>query len=291
MILPGHGAAVDEDERFCQSLTRREASNFYWGFIALPKRQRLAIYALYSFARQVDDEIDLAQKRGDGSRPDVGCAVHRDRLTACYGGEPCDPVMRVLSRVVREYDIPREELEALIDGVEMDIRLTRYLTWPELQEYCRHVASAVGRMCVRIFGFTDRAALDRADDLGVALQLANILRDVREDAALGRVYLPLEDLLRFDVTDQQLVEGHPGPGWEPLVRFEIARSRGLFDSGLLVTHMIPRRSAVCVNTMAGIYAAIVDEIEHDPYLPLKRRASLGGKEKLAIMLKSWLQAV
>jgi 15-cis-phytoene synthase len=280
----------DEDEKYCTELTRREAANFYWGFIALPRQQRLAIYALYSFARQVDDAVDLAGPAGVAEVRER-CREHRARLDGCFGGEPCDPVMRVLSRVVREHAIPRSDLEALIDGVEMDVTSTRYLTWMELRAYCDHVASAIGRMCVRIFGFEQEVALSYADDLGAAMQLANILRDVSEDLELGRIYLPLEDLLRFGIDEKRLASGQPGPGWEPLVRFEIARARSLFESGLRVTTLIPRRSAVCVNTMAGIYCSIVDKIGQDPYLPLQRRASLDKREKLGVMLKSWLQVL
>lgn len=288
--------ALSEDERFCRDLTRREAANFYWGFIALPRPQRLAIYALYSFARQVDDEVDLAN-RSNGHNPHPSGAStdlfkpHRERIKRCYTGRADDPVMRMLAGVVAEYGIPREDLEALVDGVEMDLRVTRYASWEQLRSYCRLVASSVGRMCVRIFGFSDPAALDHADDLGVAMQLANILRDVREDLALGRIYLPQDDLCHFGAGEQILLSGAPSPGWERLMRYEIERVQQLFASGLRVTRVIPRRPAACVFTMAGIYQAIVDQIAADPSLPLTRRASLSGREKLAVMARSWLRAV
>jgi 15-cis-phytoene synthase len=292
-VAARHARAMpDPDERCCEELTRREAKNFYWGFIALPRPQRVAIYALYSFARQVDDAVDLV----DGELREEGVlldrlALHRHRLRECFAGSAQDPVTRVLASAVRQYGIPREELEALLDGVEMDLRLTRYESWDELHTYCRHVASSVGRMCVRVFGYNDQAALEFADDLGAAMQLANILRDVREDARLGRIYLPLDEMRRFGVSEQTLVTGEATDGWCSLIRHEIARTEALFGSGLRVSNCIPRRSAVCVFTMAGIYQAIVKEIAKDPYLPLKRRVSLGGKEKLTVMFKSWLQAV
>ncbi|MBV9279341.1 MAG: squalene/phytoene synthase family protein [Chloroflexi bacterium] len=292
MIRHQYRSPVGDDERFCRDLTRREAKNFYWGFIALPRQQRHAIYALYSFARQVDDEVDLCH---DGALDPLAlverCRRHRIRLDSCFEGQGCDAVMRVLAHVVRDYGIPRRELEGLIDGVEMDVRCARYPGWEDLQVYCRHVASAVGRMCVRVFGFSDPAALDYADELGMALQLINILRDVREDAQLGRVYLPLRDLRHFDVGEEALLAGEPGAGWEPLVRCELDRARGLLASGLRVTTVIPRRSAACVLTMAGIYAAIMEEIERNPSLPLERRASLDKRQKLAVMMRSWLQVV
>ena len=288
--------ALSEDERFCRDLTRREAANFYWGFIALPRPKRLAIYALYSFARQVDDEADLANSSsGHDPHPCGGDTdlfkPHRERIKRCYTGRADDPVMRVLAEVVAEYGIPREDLEALVDGVEMDLRVSRYASWEQLRRYCRLVASSVGRMCVRIFGFSDPAALDYADNLGVAMQLANILRDVREDMGLGRIYLPQDELRRFGVGEQIPLSGSPTPGWEGLMHYEIERARRLFASGLRVTQMIPRRPAACVFTMAGIYEAIVDQIASDPSLPLTRRASLSGRGKLAVMARSWLQAV
>jgi phytoene synthase len=270
--------------------------------VALPRPQRSAIYALYSFARQVDDEVDLGGAAGAEGAPSGGAgpdrfALMRDRVERCFTGRADDPVMRVLAHVVHRYGIPREDLEALIHGVEMDLRVSRYQSWEELQTYCRLVASSVGRMCVRIFGFSDLVALEYADDLGVAMQVANILRDVREDMERGRIYLPQDELRRFGVSERSLMTSRGvwhtpvEAGWEPLMRHQIVRAQKLFASGLRVTEVIPRRAAACVLTMAGIYQAIVAEIEHDPYLPLRRRAALSSREKLSVMLKSWLQAL
>lgn len=278
---------VDQEaERFCREMARREAKNFYWGFISLPHEQRMAIYALYDFARQVDDEVDSAP------RPELipqKLSAQRDRVRRPVHSPETDPVMYVLARAVERYSIPQSELLALIDGVEMDCTKVRYATWLELREYCTLVASIIGRMCVRIFGFDDPAALDRADDLGLALQLTNILRDVREDAAMGRVYLPQEDLLRFGISDRELLEGNPGEGWERLVAFETERARALFESGYQVLGYIPRRAAACVQTMAGIYERILEKIEHDPQLPLHERAALSNGEKLRVVVASWLR--
>jgi phytoene synthase len=292
----GRPATLSADEQYCQDLTRRAAANFYWGFVALPRPQRSAVYALYSFARQVDDEVDLGGATGAEGAPSGGTGTDRfelirDRVERCFTGRADDPVMRVLAQVVDRYCIPRAELEALIHGVEMDLRVSRYESWEDLQTYCRLVASSVGRMCVRIFGFSDLAALEYADDLGVAMQVANILRDVREDMERGRIYLPQAELRRFGVSERSLMTSSREAGWEPLMRHQIARAKNLFASGLQVTEVIPRRAAACVLTMAGIYQAIVAAIEHDPYLPLRRRAALSSREKLSVMLKSWLQAL
>lgn len=289
-LVPHPRATLSDDELYCLQLTRSQARNFYWGFIALPRTQRLAIYALYGFAREVDDAVDLSPPSASAPGDDRFLA-HRARIDQCYQGCGGDPVIRVLSQVVRQYGIPPSELQALIDGVEMDLHRQRYASWDELCVYCGRVAGTVGRMCVRIFGFTDSSALEAGGDLGVAMQLANIVRDIREDMSLGRVYLPQDDLRLFGVSEQMLLLGEPGDGWEPLMSFEIERARALFDSGLRVTRMIPRRAAACVLTMAGIYQTILEEIARDPYLPLRRRASLSGREKLSVMLRSWCRAV
>jgi 15-cis-phytoene synthase len=319
-----HQIATGADARYCRDFARREAANFYWGFVLLPKAQRTAIYALYSFAREVDDHVDLngravstasldasaggdvlttrnAQRTTHNSQPTtdeqrttnneqrIHFAHHRERLRRCFDGSAEDPVMRMLSEIVSQYGIPQSDLDGLIEGVEMDLRVTRYATWDDVQRYCSLVASTIGRMCVRVFGFTDPAALAYADDLGVAMQLTNILRDVREDARMGRVYLPQEELRSFGVAEAALESGEHVEEWEALARFEIARAHQYFERGLQVTTLIPRRAAACVHTMAGIYQALLHEIERDPYLPLRGRASLKGKDKLAVMLRSWLR--
>jgi 15-cis-phytoene synthase len=267
-------------------MARREAKNFYWGFISLPREQRNAIYALYDFARQVDDEADAA-----ANTPDLPGRLrrHRERLAKCVRGEyGDDPVMQVLSVAVARFSIPERELQMLVDGCEMDGTKKRYETWDELRAYCNLVASVVGRMCVRIFGFEDDAALERADDLGIALQLTNILRDVREDAGLGRIYLPQEDLRRFGVTEDALLNGGAIEGWEALVDFESLRARKYFTQGYKVLDYIERRPSACVRTMAGIYERILEKIERDPTLPLHRRAGLSSTEKIGAMVRAWL---
>ncbi|HLI96537.1 MAG TPA: presqualene diphosphate synthase HpnD [Candidatus Baltobacteraceae bacterium] len=278
-----------EAERFCGQMARREAKNFYWGFISLPHDQRMAIYALYDFARQVDDEVDGAPQ------PDLipeRLAAQRDRVRRTFLRDPevsdDDPVMQVLSKAVQRYAIPESELQELIDGVERDCTQTRYRTWEDLRAYCRLVASVVGRMCVRIFGFNGDEALLRADDLGLALQLTNILRDVREDAEMGRIYLPQEDLDRFGITEEAMLSVQPGAGWDALVAFESQRARQLFKAGYEVLRYIPRRPAACVQTMAGIYERLLQKIERDPQLPLRERAALSKGEKLQVVLGSWL---
>lgn len=199
--------------------------------------------------------------------------------------------MHLLSHAMMQYQIPQEELEALIDGVAMDLTVKRYETWSDFRNYSKLVASAVGRMCVRVFGFSDPVALEYADELGVAMQLANILRDVREDYGRDRIYLPQQDLAEHGVSDQTIATGSAGSEWDSFVRFEISRARQCFADGLKVTNYIPHRASACVFTMAGIYQAILDRIEREPAVPLHRRVSLSSRDKLAVMAKSWAKAI
>ncbi|MBV8499305.1 MAG: squalene/phytoene synthase family protein [Candidatus Eremiobacteraeota bacterium] len=269
-------------------MAKREAGNFYWGFISLGYHERMAIYALYNFARQVDDEADSVGVENLPAR----LANHRERISRCVRREfGDDPILRVLSEAVDRYGIPEAELQMLVDGVEMDFSRSRYATFEELRAYCNLVASVVGRMCVRIFGFDDPVALERADDLGLALQLTNILRDVREDAVeMKRVYLPQDELARFGIPERALCEGEILPGWEDLVAHNVARAQKYFATGYEVLRHIPRRPSACVATMAGIYEELLKKIERDPGLPLRERAALSKTEKLRVVVRSWLSS-
>jgi squalene synthase HpnC len=325
------GTSLDAAERYCRRMARREAANFYWGFIALPRAQRISIYSLYDFARQLDDAadgdvepadaapatargrepLDLGRRQrfgGDGPSAPPATATggagagearlraRRARLQAerrrlrraLEGATAGDPVMQVLARAVRRHRIPGAELEELISGVEMDLSTTRYATWDDLRGYCHLVAGVVGRMCVRIFGYDSDAALERADALGAALQLINILRDVREDAQMGRIYLPQDELARFGIAEAALLRGQPEGDWNGLVAHEATRARRLYAQGIEVCAHIPPQAGACVRTMAGIYGEILDRIERDPGLPLRRRVRLSAGEKAGVMLRSWV---
>ncbi len=281
---PAATRGIVEAERVCQRLARRHAANFYWGFIALARPERIAIYSLYDFARQVDDAVDSPS--GGDPRDELEHA--RLRLRRALSGDPDDQVTAVLARAVAAYRIPTAELEGLIDGVERDLSTRRYASWEDLAAYCHLVASTVGRMCVRIFGFDDEVALEHADDLGLAMQLTNILRDVRGDLELGRVYLPGDELAAFGISEEQLAAGRAAPRWHEFIGFQAERARHLFASGLRVERHIPQRAGICVRTMAGLYQRILAEIEADPALPLGRRLSLSPSDKAAVLVRATL---
>jgi 15-cis-phytoene synthase len=266
---------VDEAYRACERITRSRALNFYYGIRLLPNDKRRAMCAIYAFARRVDDIGD-----GDLPRDEKLRLLGEARASIALNGgpPPNDPVIFALRDVHERFALPLDAFGDLIDGVEADVRETVYETFDELMRYCRQVAGSIGRLSLAIFGARDRAAATPlADDLGVALQLTNILRDVLEDRERGRVYLPREDFARFDC--------EPDPAAAPagrlveVIRFEAARAREWFDHGLTLLPLLDARSGACVSAMSGIYLRILERIERSPGEVLRGRISLPPWEK------------
>jgi 15-cis-phytoene synthase len=266
--------------RHCEEVTRTEAENFYYGIRLLPADKRRAMCALYAFARRVDDI-------GDGELPDEEklrrLEAERERVRA-PATDSGDPVIAALAYTRERFPLPLASCADLIDGVEMDVRGTEYETFDDLVVYCRRVAGSIGRLSLAIFGAADlERAMPLADDLGVAMQITNILRDVREDRARGRVYLPAEDLRRFGIDDP--ADADPAAAAE-LVRFEAARAREWFDRGLELVPMLDKRSASCVSAMTGIYRRILERIEERPDDVMRERISLPIWEKAWVAARS-----
>jgi phytoene synthase len=265
----------------CVRITRREARNFAWGIMLLPRPKRLALSALYAYARRVDDIAD------GGGEPEA----RREELASLGAlverlpeAPPDDPVMVALADAVTRYQVPREALRALVEGALWDVDRSRYGSWVELKEYCRRVAGAVGVSCTAVYGPSDpERAWPLAETLGLALQLINIMRDVPEDWALGRVYLPGDEMERFGVTEADIAEGRIGPGWHGLMAHQGSRARGLMTEGLGLLALIDGRSALCVRTLAGIYAGLLDEIERRRYDVFSARPSLSTLGKLRVI--------
>jgi 15-cis-phytoene synthase len=278
-------AEVAAAYRHCEQLTRTEAKNFFYGIRLLPPEKRRALSAVYAFARRIDDI-------GDGSLPAPKKLALLDEArgaAAGPGGYPQDPTLVGLADAARRFPIPLSAFGELIDGCAADVRGTSYQTFDELLHYCRCVAGSIGRLSLGVFGASDpRAAEPLADALGVALQLTNILRDIREDHAGGRVYLPAEDIERFGC---QLAPGSPAPAGDPgnladLVRFEAQRARGWYATGLGLLPHLDRRSAACTAAMAGIYRRLLDRIAAAPAVALRGRMSLSGWEKMWVAARS-----
>jgi phytoene synthase len=272
---------VAEAYRTCEQITRDEARNFFYGIRLLPPAKRRAMCAVYAFARRIDDI-------GDGALPSeaklAALAEGRASLNR-LAAPPDDAVLVGLGDACERFPIPREALGDLVDGVEMDVRGATYETFDELVVYCRHVAGSVGRLCLGVFG-TDNGpgASSLADDLGVAMQLTNILRDVREDFGVGRIYLPAEDLRRFGCPGD-LAAAPPAAAAE-LIRFEAARDREWFDRGLKLLDHLDARSRACVLAMTGIYRRLLTRIEKHPDEVLERRMSLPTWEKAWVAVRS-----
>jgi phytoene synthase len=240
--------AYDEVER----ITRRRARNFAYGIMVLPRDKRRAIAAIYAFARRVDDIAD-GDLAADAKRDGL------ERLDAALDGPPGEDAMLIaLADARARYPIPASALHALVAGGSQDLDQTRYASFDELLGYCRKVAGAVGVACVAVYGSDD---VERAETLGIALQLINILRDVREDWELGRVYLPQDELASFGVTEADIAAGRATDAWRALMTFQAERARAYLQDGLGLLRSLDSRSSLCVSTFAGLYRATLDRIE------------------------------
>jgi 15-cis-phytoene synthase len=235
-----------------ERITRRRARNFAYGIMVLPRPKRRAIAAIYAFAREVDDVAD-------GDLPAEEKRDRLERLRAALDASPNGSAMLVALADARiRYPIPSRALHDLIDGGLQDLRQTRYASFDELYGYCRRVAGAVGVACVAVYGSEDE---QRAETLGVALQLINIVRDVPEDWRLGRVYLPQDELASFEVAEADIAAGRCTPSWRALMAFQAGRARAYLTDGLRLVDELDGRSALCVSTFAGLYRATLERIE------------------------------
>ena len=289
---PPLAPAVVAAYRYCEAVSTQHARNFSYGVRLIPAAKRQPLYALYAFARRVDDigDGELGTEEKEARLAEARALLGRVRA-GDVPEDATDPVAVALADATRRFPIPVEGLDELIDGVLMDVRGHRYETWEELRLYCRRVAGVVGRLSLGVFGTLPGApdaerAPEFANTLGLALQLTNILRDVREDAARGRTYLPAEELRKFGC---QALADHrpppPGADFAGLVAFQAARARRLFAEGFRLLPQLDRRSAACVAAMAGIYRRLLDRIAADPQAVLRGRLSLPAAEKALVALR------
>jgi phytoene synthase len=291
--------------RLCEQITRSQAGNFYYGIRLLPAEKRHAMSAVYAFARRVDDIGDGSLAGDEKLRQLDSLALALEKL-AGHEARPEDPVLAALSDASARFALPDDALRELIAGVRMDVVGVGYEHFDELVLYCRRVAGGIGRLCLAIFGWRDSRATSwapwAADDLGVAMQLTNILRDLREDATRGRVYLPLDDLARFGLLDdaadrrplqRELAEAvlslrGESAAFDRLIAFEVARAREWFARGASLLEQLDRRSSACVLAMVGIYRRLLDRIAARPSKTLEGRLSLPATEKLWVATQSVL---
>jgi len=268
-------------------------TSFYYSFLVLPPRKRRALLAVWDFCRAVDDAVDVVDVgRVPRSGPADPLAPWRAELNACFDGrEPGTAQGKALQPFINEFSLPRQPFEDLIDGVEMDLSHARYPTFHALAEYCRRVASTVGLICIEIFGYRDPATRAYAVNLGMALQLTNIIRDVAADQEQGRVYLPAEDMGRFSVTEDGLRAGKVTPEVRDLLRFECERARYYYRLAADERPRVDARSLVAAEIMGGIYFEILRRIERAGYDVFSRRVRVPRPYRALIALRIWVRTV
>lgn len=278
-------SALSGAAAYTRKLTEKSRSNFYYAFLFLPDERREALYAVYAYCRLVDDVVD---EEAPPEKKRAGIAQWRALLDEIYAGPsapaPAHPAAAKLKWAVERFPIRREDMEGIIDGCEMDIDKARYETWDELRTYCYRVASCVGLMCIEIFGHSSEKARRYAVDLGIALQLTNILRDVVEDAQRGRIYVPLEDLRTFGVEPESLIRGESSPNAKRLLRHLANRSRAHYLSARAAIGPDEKRRLVIAEIMGDIYYALLQEIERRDFDIFHGKIEVTRARKMAIAL-------
>jgi len=264
-------------EQYVQDKAARSGSSFYYAFLFLPPPRRAAITAFYAFCREVDDVVDEVHE------PSVAAtklAWWRTEVAQAFAGKPTHPVMKALMPCTAEFGIEAMQLQQVIDGCQMDLEQTRYLAFPNLAQYCHLVAGVVGEVAARIFGQTDARTTEYAHKLGLALQLTNIIRDVGEDAMRGRIYVPVNELQKFDVKAHELLNRVYSDRFVALMKFQAARAHAVYDEALALLPAADLRAQKPGLMMASIYRTLLREIESDDFQVLNQRVSLTPVRKL-----------
>jgi phytoene synthase len=268
---------------YCERLARREAANFYPAFRVLPGPQRRAMCALYAFLRVADD---LTDGSGTAVEKHARLSTWRDDFARALAGDYSHPLHAAFHHTVRVHGIPCSSVSAVLDGVEMDLFQDSYATFTELYRYCYRVASAVGLACIHIWGFADERAEAYAESAGIAFQLTNILRDLREDAARGRVYLPREDLARFGYGSEQLYRCERDERFRALMRFQVERARRYYDAARPLSALLPPPGRAVFQVMIRTYRGLLDAIEERDYDVFSSRVSLSRWRKLSLVVQA-----
>jgi phytoene synthase len=273
-------------DQYCQNKTEQSGSSFYYSFKFLPHERRRAITALYAFCREVDDVVDECTNE---SVARTTLAWWRGQVADIYSGKPQHPVALALVPLVKEFNLPQEHLLEIIDGMEMDLNQHQYADFKSLQLYCYRVASVVGLLAAEIFGYSDRKTLKYAHDLGIALQLTNIIRDVGEDARRGRIYLPQDEMAQFGVHTSDILDARETDAFRKLMAFQIERAQRFYDQALTELPVADRKAQRTGLIMAAIYRATLVEVVYTGCHVLQERVSLPPLRKLWIALKTWLK--
>ena len=277
--------SLDDSYTYAASLTRAKARNFYYGFRSLTPERRRAIHAVYAFSRRADDAVDSMESRPEEARAEL------QRLIALLGNDPSDdPLAPAFRDAIRRFSLERQPFELLIEGMEMDLIKNRYETFEDLEAYCYRAASVIGLVCLPIFGYRGDEARKHAADLGIAMQLTNIIRDVDEDRRRGRIYLPLEDLRRFGCSEEALLSGREEPQLISLVKFQVDRARDFFRRAGALFPLVEPESRQCPKLLMRFYERILYKIEARGYSVLGSRIRLPWHEKIFLAGSAWIEA-
>lgn len=279
-------ATLDAVYGYCRGITREIARTFYYGSLFLPREKRRAAWALYAFCRIADD---IADERDLYPNPLTDLARWREALLATYAGHPRGPVMRAWADTLTRFAVPLQPALDLLTGVEMDLTGATYHSFDDLRLYCYRVAGTVGLLMAPILGYRDEAALAAAVDLGIAMQLTNILRDLAEDAARGRLYLPAEEMAAFGYTRAELERGAITPAFVHLMRFQIARAEDYYQRGLRGVRLLDGDAQLAIALSGSLYRAILDRIRCCRYDVFSRRIHIATAGKLAMLPSAWLR--
>jgi phytoene synthase len=269
-------------QEYVQEKAAASGSSFYYAFLFLPKPRRAAITAFYAFCREVDDVVDEVTDPGVAQ---TKLAWWRSEVAKSFAGKPEHPVMKAVMACAGDYGIEERQLQAVIDGCQMDLEQTRYLDFAGLEGYCHLVAGIVGEVAARIFGQSDPATTAYAHKLGLAFQLTNIIRDVGEDALRGRIYLPVSELQQFDVKAHEILDRKYSDRFKALMKFQADRARKLYEEAIALLPTADRRSQKPGLMMASIYRTLLDEIERDGFQVLNQRVSLTPLRKFWLAWK------
>ncbi|MBU3667099.1 MAG: presqualene diphosphate synthase HpnD [Rhodocyclaceae bacterium] len=271
---------------YCQQKVAESGTSFYYAFLFLPTEKRQAIHALYAFCREVDDVVDECE---DPAVAVAKLSWWRQEVAMLESGQPTHPVMIALKAVRDRFSLPLEYFNEIIDGMAMDLEHSRYPDFKSLSLYCYRVAGVVGLLSAEIFGVSDRKTLRYATELGTALQLTNIIRDVGEDARRGRIYIPVDELQQFNVPASDIMNARETPEFQALMAFQAERAQGYYTSALNTLPAADRSAQRPGLIMAAVYRTLLDEITKDGFQVLKQKTALPPLRKLWIALKTWFK--
>ena len=274
-------------DEYCQQKAASSGSSFYYSFLFLPPERRRAITAVYAYCREVDDVVDEVS---DATAAEATLAWWRTEIAQLFQGQPTHPVTRALQPFIGgDFGITEARLIAVLEGMQVDLRQNRFLDYPALQRYAHLVAGVVGEMSASIFGYRDPQTLQYAARLGLALQLINIIRDIGDDARRGRIYLPLDEMQRFDVKASDVLAARYVDGFVPLMRFQAERARATYQEALSLLPDVDRKAQRPGLMMGAIYSALLTEIERENFQVLHQRIALTPLRKLWIAWRTWVR--